>query len=98
MERIDVVRKPPGERPGEPDISQWREWTIDEGRFIRHYGGDEFCYILEGEALIAVRGGSSIEIREGDLISVPAGLSCTWTIRKKVRVLYQPCPLYNTFI
>jgi uncharacterized cupin superfamily protein len=98
MKTITIAHATGKDRPREFDITQWREWTIDEGRFIRHYSSDEICYILEGEALIAAGEGSSLEIREGDFVSVSSGTSCTWAIRKKVRALYKPCQLYNTFI
>ncbi len=98
MKKISIKHAPVEKDPRDRDASEWGEWTLDQGRFTRHYGSDETCYIMEGEASIASGDGSRLEIRGGDVVSVPSGSCCTWIVRKRIRALYKPCPLYNVLI
>ncbi|MEQ1766872.1 MAG: cupin domain-containing protein, partial [Methylotenera sp.] len=48
------------------------------------------AYILEGEVTITPNDGSAaVSFQAGDLVTFPAGLSCTWNIKKALRKHYQ---------
>ncbi|HEY9661852.1 MAG TPA: cupin domain-containing protein, partial [Allocoleopsis sp.] len=54
-------------------------WTYDE---------QETCYFLEGEVMVTPTGGQPVSMGKGDLVTFPAGMSCTWEILKDVRKHY----------
>jgi uncharacterized cupin superfamily protein len=41
--------------------------------------------VLEGAARIEIEGGPTIEVKEGDLFSIPKGASTTWHLTKPFR-------------
>ncbi len=53
------------------------------------YEESETCYLLEGEVIVTPDGGQPIKIGPSDLVTFPAGLSCTWDVRAPVRKHYQ---------
>jgi uncharacterized cupin superfamily protein len=44
--------------------------------------------LLEGDVIVTPRGGAPVHIGAGDLVTFPAGMSCTWEIRQMVRKHY----------
>ena len=42
------------------------------------YAGDEFCYIVSGEATITSADGSVLKLKAGDAITVPKGWKGRW--------------------
>jgi uncharacterized cupin superfamily protein len=42
------------------------------------YAGDEFCYIVAGEATITSADGSVIKVKAGDAITIPKGWKGRW--------------------
>lgn len=50
-----------------------------------HYGETEECYIIEGEVLIETKDGKKVEIKKGDFVTFPQGLSCVWEIKKPIK-------------
>ena len=69
-------------------VYDWPVWEEEESSFPWTYDKRETCYILEGEVLVTPAGGSPVTLREGDLVTFPAGMSCTWEIRSPVRKHY----------
>jgi hypothetical protein len=69
-------------------VDDWPIWTKEVSTFPWTYDRSETCYLLEGEAIVTPDGGQPVTIREGDLVTFPAGLSCTWDIRVPVRKHY----------
>ena len=61
-------------------VDSWATWQKGVSTFDWHYDTDETCYILEGEAIVTPRDGQPVTIQRGDLVTFPAGLSCTWQI------------------
>jgi uncharacterized cupin superfamily protein len=51
------------------DAPEPTEWTIPER---------ETLLVLEGEARIEIAGGPTLELRVGDMASLPAGAQTTW--------------------
>jgi uncharacterized cupin superfamily protein len=48
----------------------------------------ETCYFLEGKVVVTPNGGEPLELAAGDLVTFPAGLSCTWSVSKPVKKHY----------
>lgn len=70
-------------------VSQWPVWTKEVSTFPWSYDEKETCYILEGELTVTPEGGEPVHFGKGDLVTFPAGLSCTWEIKKPVRKHYR---------
>jgi hypothetical protein len=51
-------------------------------------GSQETCYFLEGDVIITPNGGQPVQVGKGDLVTFPAGMSCTWEIRSDVKKHY----------
>jgi len=69
-------------------IEGWPIWTKEVSRFPWVYDRTEECYILEGEVVVEASGGEKVRFEEGDFVTFPAGLSCTWDIKKPVKKHY----------
>lgn len=69
-------------------IHAWPIWEKEESIFEWYYDEKEMCYFLEGEVEIEVPEGQKVKIQQGDFVVFPKGLSCKWTINKKVRKHY----------
>ena len=68
-------------------VFNWPIWTCEVSEFPWTYSEKESCYILDGE--IEVKTDEEIvNIRPGDFVIFPKGLSCTWTVSKPVRKHY----------
>ena len=76
---------------GLPEICQahgaWSVWECDASSFDWHYDELEEAYFYEGDVIVKTKEGQT-KIKAGDFVTFPAGLSCTWTIIKKVRKVY----------
>jgi hypothetical protein len=69
-------------------ILSWPKSERGVSRFAWHYDATEVAYIEQGSARIETEDGN-IEIEAGDLVTLPAGLECTWTIREPLIKRYQ---------
>jgi hypothetical protein len=87
MARVTVRRPADGEveRLG---IRQWPVWSCEASTFPWHYDEKETCYILEGDVTVTA-GKETATFGPGDLVVFPAGMDCTWTVRKPVKKHYQ---------
>lgn len=88
MSEIKLERRPPKERLDGLGVSGWPTWSKEVSKFPWSYDAQETCYILEGEVVVTPEGGEPVEIREGDLVTFPRGMSCTWDVRKPIRKHY----------
>lgn len=70
-------------------IGEWPVWEQGTSVFPWHYDTGETCYFLDGEVIVTPEGGAPVRMSAGDLVTFPAGLSCTWDIRKPVRKHYR---------
>jgi uncharacterized cupin superfamily protein len=89
MAEIKVERNPDRKRLEELGVFRWPIWEKEESEFLWHYDEPETCYFLEGEVVVTPREGEPVRLQAGDLVTFPAGLSCTWKILKKVRKHYR---------
>ena len=86
---IKIERQPSQERLDELKVSSWSIWTKEASEFPWTYDEPETCYFLEGDVVVTPDGGEPVEMGKGDLVTFPAGMSCTWKIRSDVRKHYQ---------
>lgn len=70
-------------------IARWPTWSAGVSRFPWTYDCRETCYLLEGRVSVIPEGGTPVEIRAGELVSFPAGLSCVWEVHEPVRKHYR---------
>ncbi len=80
--------------PGEDQLSalgvyNWPIWSKEVSTFPWTYDEAETCLILEGDIVVTPEGGEPVKIGVGDLVTFPAGLSCTWEIKQDVRKHYK---------
>ncbi|NER78158.1 MAG: cupin domain-containing protein [Leptolyngbya sp. SIO1D8] len=69
-------------------VFSWPIWTKEASTFPWTYDDSETCYFLEGEVIVTPGGGSPVSMGQGDLVTFPAGMSCTWEIRTAVKKHY----------
>lgn len=89
MSGIKVERQPDEKRLAELGVKKWPIWTKEASEFPWTYGGQEVCYFLEGEVTVTPEGGAPVTMGQGDLVTFPAGMNCTWKITKEVRKHYR---------
>jgi len=63
-------------------------WSSDAGKWTLNYTEDEFCYIIDGEAIITDQNGVKENLTKGDAFVVPAGFSGTWETINSVQKFY----------
>ena len=63
-------------------------WSSDTGKWTLNYTEDEFCFIMDGEAIITDADGSSEKLTKGDAFVVPAGFTGTWETVGTVQKFY----------
>lgn len=88
MAEIKVERRPSEARLQELGVKSWPIWTKEVSEFPWTYDTQEICYFLEGEVEVIPQGGEPVRMGEGDLVTFPAGMSCTWKVTKPVRKHY----------
>ncbi len=89
IEEIKVEQQPSQERLEQLGVFNWSIWTKEASEFPWTYDEQETCYFLAGEVLVIPEGGSPVPMGKGDLVTFPAGMSCTWKILKDVRKHYR---------
>lgn len=85
---ITIERQPSTERLNELGLFSWPIWQKEESEFHWTYDDSETCYFLEGDVVVTPEGGEPVAVGKGDLVTFPAGMSCTWQIRQAVRKHY----------
>jgi uncharacterized cupin superfamily protein len=69
-------------------VYDWPIWRKEPSTFPWQYETQETCYVLRGRFRVTPDGGEPMEFGRGDLVTFPAGLSCTWEILEKVEKHY----------
>ena len=85
MSTIKIDKNPSQKTLDQLGISNWPIWEKEESSFPWTYDSAETCYVLEGDVIITPDGGESVQIGKGDLVTFPAGMSCTWEIRQAIK-------------
>ena len=86
---IAVERQATPDRLAELGVTSWPIWTKEASEFPWSYDEAETCYFLEGDVIVTPDGGEPVTMGKGDLVTFPAGMSCTWTIRGDVKKHYR---------
>lgn len=84
-----TVEKPSAEKLAALGVTQWPTWSKEVSQFPWSFGTQEIAYILEGEVTVTPQNGEPVSFAAGDLVTFPAGLSCTWNVKKALRKHYQ---------
>ncbi|MFP3872853.1 MAG: cupin domain-containing protein, partial [Thiohalophilus sp.] len=79
--QILVERNPSPAKLDVMGVYDWPIWEKEESTFPWKYDRQETCYLLEGDVIITPEEGEPVQIQRGDLVTFPAGMSCTWEIR-----------------
>jgi hypothetical protein len=87
--QIEVVNHPSESQLSELGVKGWPTWSKEVSTFPWTYDASETCYFLEGDVVVTPVGGAPVSIGKGDLVTFPAGMSCTWEIRGAVKKHYQ---------
>lgn len=88
MSDIKVEHNPPPEKLEKMGVRGWLIWTKEVSSFPWTYDREETCYFLEGDVIVSPHDGVPVHMGVGDLVTFPAGMSCTWEIRQTVRKHY----------
>jgi len=88
-EGINVIRQADDAELRKRGITSWPIWEKEVSVFPWHYDSEETCYFLAGDVVVTPDGGSPVNMGKGDLVTLPAGMSCTWEIRQPVRKHYR---------
>ena len=85
---IKIEHQPTQERLNELSVLKQEIWKKEVSRFPWTYDSQETCYFLEGDVLVTPDGGLPVQMGKGDLVTFPAGMSCTWEITSDVKKHY----------
>ena len=83
-----TVERPDATQLEALQVASWPIWTKEASTFDWHYDEPETCYLLEGEVIVKTSQGE-ITVRQGDLVTFPKGLDCTWQVNQAVRKHYR---------
>ncbi|HEY8085572.1 MAG TPA: cupin domain-containing protein [Methylophilaceae bacterium] len=89
MSKIIVEHDPSPERLSQLGVTNWSTWSKEVSIFPWNYTEQEIAYILEGEIIVTPKGGEPASFGKGDLVTFPAGMACTWDVRKALRKHYR---------
>jgi uncharacterized cupin superfamily protein len=84
-----IVEKATAEKLASLGVTRWPIWSKEVSQFPWSFGTQEIAYILEGEVTVTPNGGEPVSVTAGDLVTFPAGMSCTWHVKKALRKHYQ---------
>lgn len=89
MGEIKVEHHPTEDRLAAGGVRAWPIWEKEPSEFPWHYDEPETCYLLEGDVVVTPAGGQPVRFGQSDLVTFPAGMSCTWKVLKAVRKHYR---------
>lgn len=70
-------------------VDDWPIWKKEVSTFPWTYDQSETCYILEGRVIVTPDGGEPVELGRHDLVTFPAGMTCTWEILEPIKKHYK---------
>ena len=89
MSEIKVEHSPGEDRLSAEGVRGWPIWEKEPSEFPWHYDETETCYLLEGDVVVTPADGQPVRFGQSDLVTFPAGMSCTWKVLKAVRKHYR---------
>ena len=94
MDKIQIRRLTDKEKnafniPDKPrQQGPWSVWECEPSSFDWRYDEIEIAYVYEG--LVKVKTAQQeLEIKSGDYVTFPAGLSCHWEVKERIRKVYK---------
>ncbi len=82
------VEQPSEQTIKDRKVKTWPIWEKESSRFDWHYDKSEECYLIEGRVVVETEEGKKVEIKKGDFVTFPQGLSCIWDIKAPVKKHY----------
>jgi uncharacterized cupin superfamily protein len=86
MELVPTKKKPSPEEV--KNATSWAIWEKEESTFDWHYDTQETFYVIEGDVTVTWTDGE-LSFQTGDWVTFPAGLGCTWHVKKRIRKHYK---------
>lgn len=86
---ISVTSQPSREQLEQLGVFSWSIWEKEVSEFPWTYDEAETCYFLTGDVIVTPDGGNPVKMGQGDLVTFPAGMSCTWKINQNVKKHYK---------
>ena len=86
---IAIQSNPTPEHLTQLGVFNWSIWTKEVSEFPWTYDEAETCYFLAGDVVVTPDGGEPVAMGKGDLVTFPAGMSCTWKITSSVKKHYR---------
>ena len=86
--QITVEHQPSDDRLQELGVKGWPIWTKEVSQFPWTYDSSETCYFLAGQVTVTPEEGEAVPMGQGDLVTFPAGMACTWNITEAVEKHY----------
>ena len=71
------------------ELASWPIWEKEASKFPWTYDEEETCFFIEGDVVVTPENGEPVRMGKGDLVTFPAGMSCTWEILSDVRKHYR---------
>lgn len=68
-------------------VFSWPIWEKETSRFDWHYDTVEKCLFLDGDVVVETKEGN-VQMKKGDFVTFPKGLTCVWDIKQPVRKHY----------
>ncbi len=89
MAEITVVEEPTEQELEKLGVRGWPTWSCGVSTFPWTYDEAETCLFLEGEVVVTPEDGEPVRVGKGQLVTFPAGMSCTWDVREAVHKHYK---------
>jgi len=89
MSNIIVEHNPSPDKLQSMGVSSWPTWSKEVSKFPWTYSEQEVAYVLQGEVTVTPDGGAPVSFGKGDLVTFPAGMSCTWEVKAPLRKHYR---------
>ena len=70
------------------EVESWPTWECEASTFPWTYEEGEEAYITEGECVVTPTSGEPVEIKKGDFVTFPKGMSCVWDVKEPMKKHY----------
>ena len=69
------------------DFQSWPIWECEPSKFDWTYSDEEHCFVIEGQVTV-IGPENTVEIKSGDYVIFPKGLSCVWEVHEPIKKYY----------
>lgn len=89
QKEIEVVHQPDQNFLEKKGVFSWPTWGCGVSKFPWTYGESECCYVLKGKVTVTPTDDRKpVTFGQGDFVTFPAGMSCTWDVTEAVQKHY----------